>query len=140
MQTLPQGFSIGADIECFLQSKQTGKIVSAEGIVKGSKSIPFNFDPSDKWYATSLDNVMAEFCIPPSFNIEEFKKGIHRSTEYINTLDETLCSVFIPCTNMEQKYLETENAKLFGCERDLNCWTQEFNPKPVASGTLRTAG
>jgi len=137
-----KNYQIGADIECFLRDKTTGEIVSAEGIVKGTKHQPFNFDPSNKFYATSLDNVMAEHCIPPVTRSEDFVAGILKAKDYLEHLDERLCTAYIPCTRMDQKYLETQNAQLFGCEPDFNAWQWGMeNPRPTSAiSNLRTAG
>lgn len=132
---------IGADIEVFLQHRQTGEIVSAEGIIKGTKKEPFNFDKANKYYATSLDNVMAEFCIPPSNKAMEFYLGIQKALRYIeNAIPKELAPVPIPAAYVDEKYLQTENAKLFGCDPDFNAWTENENLPPGTATTLRTAG
>jgi len=137
---LPKGYTVGADIECFLQHKETGEIISAEGIIKGTKHEPFIFDDVSEFHATSLDNVMAEFCIPPCTTVDDFIGGIFHSKKYIESLDDKLCTAFIPCNLMDEKYLLTENSQTFGCEPDYNCWSGEVNPRPKSSGNLRTAG
>lgn len=138
---------IGADIEVFLQDRDTREIVSAEGWIKGSKHEPFQFDPSNKYYAVSLDNVASEFCIPPvplgDPNAKEaFVKHIARCLEYINqTIPETFCTVALPSAILDDRWLQTENAKLFGCEPDYNVWLRDINPKPCATNSnLRSAG
>lgn len=133
---------IGADIEAFLQNKKTGEIVSAEGIVQGSKKHPFVFDSSDKFFATSLDNVLAEHCIPPSVTREDFVTNILKAQHYLNSLDNDLCVASIPCAILDERYLQTENAKTFGCEPDFNAWDfGSINSRPECGvSNLRTAG
>jgi hypothetical protein len=133
---------IGADIEMFLKNKVTGEYVSAEGLIQGTKDEPFNFDKSNKYFATSLDNVSTEFCIPPAKTKAEFYANIAKSVGYINSiLPNDLCTVAEPAVNFDIKWLQTEQAKLFGCEPDYNAYTLRANCKPdAADETLRSAG
>lgn len=135
-------FKIGADIEAFLQDKETKEIVSAEGIVKGTKRNPFVFDETNKFFATSLDNVLAEHCIPPVTNVDDFVNNIMKSQLYLNSLDDRLCTAFLPSAHLDPKYLQTRNAQTFGCEPDYNAWNDGMpNDRPSAEDlTLRTAG
>lgn len=131
---------IGADIEMFLQNKK-GKIVSAEGYVKGTKYNPFVFDPENKYFSTSLDNVMAEFTIPPVDDRKNFIEYIKRGIGYINTINPDLKCIAQPAARLDWEYLKTENAQMFGCEPDMNAYTMWTNPRPKAEGkNLRTAG
>lgn len=133
---------IGADIEVFLQHKPTGEIVSAEGFVRGTKNKPYCFDKSNKYFATSLDNVLAEYCIPPAKTKSEFYRNIAKSMGYINTsIPKDFCTLAFPAANLHERFLRTENALLFGCEPDFNAYTQWVNPRPNAEEhTLRSAG
>jgi len=65
-------YMIGSDVEFFLKEKESNEIISAEGIVKGTKTEPYKFDENNPYYATSLDNVMAEGNIPPTTTPAEF--------------------------------------------------------------------
>lgn len=133
---------IGADIELFLQDRKSKEIVSAEGFIKGTKSDPFNWDPSNKYFATSLDNVEAEFCIPPVTSKKEFLKYIKRSVDYINsTIPKYLCTAAVPAAILDDRFLQTEQAKVFGCEPDYCVWTRTINEKEEGvNPNLRSAG
>lgn len=132
---------IGADIEVFLQNKDSGEIVSAEGLIQGTKIEPFRFDSSNHHFATSLDNVMAEFNIPPTNDKNLFVQYLNKSLNYINGyIPGYLTSVAIPSARLNPVYLETENAMMFGCDPDYNAWTGKENPRPEPNGNLRTAG
>lgn len=133
---------IGADIELFVRDEQTQEFVSAEPYIPGTKDKPFCFDKSSKYFAVSLDNVLAEFCIPPAKSKDEFYKSICRSVEYINQIiPKGMCTVATPSVVFDPKYLQTENAKLFGCEEDYNAYTGAANTKPCAADAcLRSAG
>lgn len=134
--------TIGADIELFLYNKVANEIASAEGFVKGTKDQPFVFDPTSKYFATSLDNVLMEFCIPPANNRDEFFAYISKSVNYINaSLPKEYCSLAVPAATLDPKYLQTEQAKVFGCEPDYNAYTGQANVKPYCEDpTLRSAG
>jgi hypothetical protein len=136
--------TIGADIEVFLRDKDTNEIVSAEGIIRGSKDVPFKFKDGNPFFATSLDNVMAEFCIPPVTNGKDFHNNIQEALGYINsTIPNNLVCYAYPSAYINEKYLQTENALLFGCEPDANAWKWgEMNPKPNTADaiTLRSCG
>lgn len=133
---------VGSDIELFLQDKDTKEIISAEGFIKGTKYEPFVFDEQNKYFATSLDNVLMEFCIPPAKTAEEFYNNITKSMDYINsTLPDDLCAAILPSANLESRWLTTPQAINFGCEPDFNAYTGYFNQRPHSKdNTLRSAG
>lgn len=134
--------TIGADIEMFLMDKVSKEIVSAEGYIRGTKNEPFNFDKSNKYFAISLDNVTSEFCIPPATTNVDWLANIKKSVDYINSIIPTnLMCVAQPAAILDEKYLQTENAKLFGCEPDFNAWLKMPNEKPSAENqNLRSCG
>jgi hypothetical protein len=134
--------TVGADIEVFLQDKDTNAIVSAEGIIKGAKHAPFKFLEGDDFFATSLDNVMAEFCIPPAKTANDFKEYISYAISWINGfIPKNLQTLASPAARVDGRFLQTENAKLFGCEPDFNAWEWgDQNEKPCPTGDLRSCG
>lgn len=133
---------IGADVEFFIRHTTTGEIVSAEPYIKGTKDNPFVFDNNNKYFATSLDNVLAEICIPPARTKEEFYNYLRKSINYVNsTLPKDYCTVAQPAHFFNEKYLQTENAQTFGCEPDFNAYTGRENAAPASSDkTLRSGG
>lgn len=139
---LIKDFLIGGDHEVFLKDKNTNEIVSAEGIIKGTKHDPFNFDETDRFACTSLDNVLAEYNIKPSKTKAEYYHAIQKALDYIkNFIPKNLEPIAIPAARLDSKYLQTENALLFGCERDYNAWTNQINDSPQAEdSSLRSAG
>lgn len=138
---LIENYLIGGDHEVFLQDKKTKEIVSAEGIIKGTKHEPFNFDEEDRFACTSLDNVLAEYNIAPARTPAEYYGAIEKALNYIrNTIPKNLEPVALPAARLKEKYLQTENAMLFGCEPDYNAWTNQVNDRPAADGNLRSAG
>lgn len=134
-------YLIGGDHEVFLQDKKTKEIVSAEGIIKGTKHEPFNFDKNDEFACTSLDNVLAEYNIAPAKTPAEYYAAIEKALNYIKkSIPKNLEPVALPAARLKKKYLKTENALLFGCEPDYNAWTNQVNERPEANGNLRSAG
>lgn len=134
--------TIGADVEVFLEDVQKEEIVSAEGIIKGTKNEPYVFDPQNKYFATSLDNVLAEFCIPPTKHEDEWVANLKKSVNYIQSiLPQNLGVKIAQSAVLNNKYLRTKNAQTFGCEPDYNAWTRDINQKPCATNKrLRSAG
>lgn len=135
--------TIGADIEVFLKDISSDEIVSAEGIIKGTKEHPFKFKPGNDYFGTSLDNVMAEFCIPPVVTGEDFHSNIQEALSFIKSdIPNTLDILAFPCMTVDEKYLQTDNAKMFGCDPDFNAWLfGNMNTKPeAANGNLRSCG
>lgn len=132
---------VGSDVEFFLQDRSTGEIVSAEGLVKGSKDDPFKFDENNDWFMTSLDNVAYEGNIPPARTADEFIAHFKKLRNYMEaSIPRTLKTLAKGSARLDWKYLETDNAKLYGCSPSQNAWTEmtEFvvaNPKSNLRGT-----
>lgn len=133
---------IGGDHEIFLRDKNTKEIISAEGIAKGTKQIPFNFDHTDPFACTSLDNILFEYNLAPAKTKSQYYRAIEKALKYIEkTIPEHLEIATIPAARVNEKYLQTENAKTLGCSPDFNCWTGMMNQRPEGEATnLRTGG
>ena len=131
--------TIGSDVEFFVSNGKD--IVSAEGLIRGTKSEPHRYDPDNAFFATQLDNVLAEGNIPPAKTADEF-------ITYLNSLRGTIDSM-LPAGHstvakaahvMDKKFM-TEHAKVFGCDPSQNAWTFEtVFPQPDPKSTLRSAG
>lgn len=114
---------LGTDPEFGLAVKKTGELVSAEGIIKGTKNDPFKFDEG---FSTCLDNVLAEGQVPPVKTPYQFYKQVQKLIDYINSsIPEDLEVVSIASGRYKKEYLQTDNAQRFGCESSLNTWTGE---------------
>lgn len=134
--------TVGADVEMFLQDEVTNEIISAEGFIQGSKDEPFKFDNNDPYYSTQLDNVLAEVTIPPVKSADDFAEALTKSINYVRgTLPQGISPVALACANLDEKYLMTEQAQLFGCEPDFNAYTRYINEKPWCEDfSMRSAG
>lgn len=136
-----KNFMIGGDHEVFLRDKNTGDIITAEGIIEGTKDEPFNFDKADPFACTSLDCVLAEYNIAPAKTKFEYYQGIQKALEYIQkNIPQNLEIAILPAARLNEKYLQSETAQRFGCSIDYNCWTRQPNQSPIPDGNLRSAG
>lgn len=136
-----QNATIGGDTEFMLQDKNTKEIVSAEGLIKGTKHEPFFFEKENPFFATSLDNVSAEISFPPCKDEGEYYIMMKHAMEFIqSTIPSNLILAPIASARLDPKYLQTENAQKFGCESSLSAWTmEEIRPQPTGD-TLRCNG
>jgi len=129
---------IGADPELFLEKNE--EIVSAEGLIGGTKHHPKYI--SEEGHAIQEDNVMIEFNIPASKTKEEFRTNINFVKDYLEALVRIQGGKlnFQAAAELDPKYLQTPQAKLFGCDPDLNVHLKDLNEPPMAGGRLRTCG
>ena len=137
--------TIGADPELFLINSKTGDVVSSIGIIPGEKGEPYRSDDMPEGYGLEIDNILAEFNIPPVRNKEDFIEAMDYMKKYIkkfikakNPELDILCKASM-MVNEDQ--LQSPEAKLFGCSVDYNAYTEAPNPKPQGERTnLRSAG
>ena len=135
-----QNYKIGSDFELFLFDKNKDEVINAKKYVKGTKKEPFNFDKSNQFWCTSLDNISMEGNIPPCSTGEEFSNSIQKVIDYMNsTLPENLCTIHTPAVYVNPKQLNTKESRTLGCEPTLNAYTEMENPMPDGHSTnLRT--
>ena len=137
--------TIGADPELFLINSKTGKVVSSIGIIPGKKGNPYRSKDMPEGYGLEIDNILAEFNIPPVMSKLEFINAITYMKDYIkkfikakNPDLDILCTASM---EVDKDQLQSPEAKLFGCSVDYNAYTEEPNPKPKGEATnLRSAG
>lgn len=134
-----KNITLGADPELFLE--KNGEIISAEGMIGGTKHEPKSI--GNKCFVQE-DNIMIEFNIGASSTLDEFKDGISYTLEYL----ETMCKLygkeyslnFSASSEINEKHLRTMQSKTFGCEADYNVYLKSSNKPPNSSGTLRSCG
>ncbi len=137
--------TFGADPELFIINEKTGKVVSAVGLIPGKKGKPYREKGMKKGFGIETDNILAEFNIPPTKDLDEFRKSILYMQDYIDKYAKAknpdlgiLCSASETVPDSE---LQSDQAKLFGCDVDYNVYTVDANPKPNGESTnLRSAG
>lgn len=130
---------VGADPEFFLKDKETGKFVSAHGMVEGTKDNPKVVDGG----AVQVDGMALEFNINPASDLKEFKGNI---TTVLAQLREMVPDqyefVFTPIADFGAEYIaeQPEEARRLGCTPDYNAWLGFVaNPAPNAEMPFRTA-
>lgn len=130
--------TLGSDPELFLS--KNGEIISAEGLVGGSKNEPLYI--TEKGHAIQEDNVMVEFNIPPSSNEEDFIKNINFVKSYLsNKFNKDGINLEIKASaTLDEKFLQTDQSKTFGCDPDFNVYLKEPNEPPKSGGNLRVCG
>lgn len=130
---------LGADPEFFLYDNIKETVISAEGLIGGTKKEPIPI--SDVGHCIQEDNVMAEFNIPPAIDAVSFSRDIQFVLDYVDDMVGDSISPYIkPSFELDSEYLQTTQSKLFGCEPDMNVWLRARNCKPSSKTNLRTCG
>lgn len=131
--------TVGCDPEMFLENDK-GNIVSAEGLIGGTKTEPRPI--SDKGHSVQEDNIMVEFNIPPSKTSDDFISNINFVKDYLNDYvgQYGLKLNYLASSLISKEYLNTKQAKTFGCEPDFNVYLQDINPSPKSNTQLRSCG
>lgn len=133
---------LGADPELFLRNS-AGKLVSAIGIVQGTKKNPLPIKELGKGFFMQQDNVLLEYNIPPAKSVGHWGEYHSKILKYLaNKMKEKgLVLSFEASNEMPDEELAAPEAHLFGCEADFNVWTLSVNPKPRAKNpNLRSGG
>ena len=136
--------TIGADPELFIINKKTGRVVSSIGLIPGVKGKPWVGDDMPSGFGLEIDNILAEFNIPPardkiSFvnSIEYMKNYIQRYVQEKNPNLDILCAA---SQKVPVDQLKSPEARLFGCSVDYNVYTESANPKPNGEKTNTRSG
>lgn len=127
---------VGADPEVF--AKKNGKLISAHGLVKGSKEHP-HVVPNG---AIQVDGMALEFNIDPSPTCDSFVKNILSVMKTLeDSLPQDVTLAVVPTAKFGSDYINSQPliAKELGCSSDLNAYTGLDNEKPNASVPFRTA-
>lgn len=64
--------TLGADPELFLIDTETNKIISSIGLIPGKKGHPWKKRSWPKGFGLEIDNILAEYNIPPCTSKEEW--------------------------------------------------------------------
>lgn len=132
-------FKIGCDPELFLIDTETGKFVSAHGMIPGTKHEPHAVE----YGAVQVDGMALEFNIDPVDNIKDWRRNINSVLGQLRGMvDKRYEFAFVPVANFGKEYIESQpdEAKMLGCDPDFNAWKDgEANVKPDGSMGIRTA-
>ena len=134
-----ENVTIGTDVEFFV-ADDTGEIVSAEGFIRGSKDNPYKFVEDNPYFATQLDNVLAEGNIPPCTNRDEWHDNILFLRNAIQQqLPKGYRTVACASAELHERFL-TFQAQRFGCDPSYNVWTGKVIPVSPTKRFIRSAG
>lgn len=129
-----ENITIGADPELFIINSKTGKVVSSIGLIPGVKGKPYRSKDMPEGFGLEIDNILAEFNIPPVNKEVDFIDAINYMKNYIrdyvkakNPDLDILCKASM---TVDDDQLQSPEAKLFGCSVDYNAYTESPNPKP----------
>lgn len=138
MSKIITNVTLGCDPEVFLE--KDGVIISAVGKIGGTKAEPKPI--SDNGHAVQEDNVAIEWNIPPSKNVDEFLENNNLVKNYLDAITTAMgCNLnFSASAELSDKELDSDQARLFGCEPDFNAYTRSMNNPPEAGGNLRSCG
>lgn len=131
--------TLGCDPELFLEDNK-GNIVSAEGLIGGTKHAPRVF--TEEGHSVQEDNIMVEFNIPPSKTSDEFIENINLVKDYLKDYvsQYDLKLNYLASSIISKEYLNTKQAKTFGCEPDFNVYLRDLNCSPNSNTQLRSCG
>lgn len=131
-------YTLGSDPELFIINSKTGKVVSSVGLIPGVKDDPYKADDMPDGFGIEIDNILAEFNIPPCYSLQEWITNIEYMKNYIREFVKRINPDYdIKCSAYEEvdaDQLQSEEAQLFGCDPDYNAYTLRTNPKPEAAG------
>jgi hypothetical protein len=131
-------FTLGSDPELMLRDIN-GNLVSAIGIINGTKKNPFPLEEGMAQY----DNVNAEFGIDPA---ESEDVWVGRHGRVMRQLDELIGKdLHLSCTasaDFPKSQLQCDEAKRFACDPDFDPYDVMPNviPPSASEGTLRSCG
>ena len=145
MSTKINNYLIGSDPELFIVDTAKQKIISSIGIIPGEKGAAYKPADLPEGFGLQIDNILAEFNIPPTNEVDDFVTSIEVMKDWIrgflkskNPNYDILCKA---SALIDEDQLQSDEAKLFGCSPDFNAWTICQNPRPEGDSTnLRTTG
>lgn len=137
--------TIGADPEVFIVDTTNDKVISSIGIIPGTKGDPYLIPELGKGYGIEIDNILAEYNIPPARDMDEFSGSIKTMLDYLDKYVKKVNPNYtVKCEAsrmVDDDQLQSDEAKLFGCSVDYNVYSMGPNPKPKGETTnLRSAG
>lgn len=125
---------IGADPEIFVS--RDGKLVSAHGLIKGSKHDPLKVNRG----AVQVDGMALEFNIDAADSEQAWMDNINGVMEILASMVPAYKLECIPTAHFGLEYIraQPEEAKELGCDPDYNAYTVDVNPRPNGETDFRT--
>lgn len=134
--------ALGSDPELFLRN-QEGKVISAIGLVGGTKKRPRPIKELGKGYTVQEDNVLLEYNTPPAKTQPKWVEYQRTMLQYLNKMvgDKHLALAPIASHSMDPEQMKDPRAWVFGCDPDYDVWNKCWNKPPKAEDPLlRSAG
>ena len=137
--------TIGADPELFIINTKTGEVVSSIGLIPGFKGDPWTGGGLTEGFGLEIDNILAEFNIPPVTTEHDFVHNIEFMKNFIDAFvkekDPDLVILCKASMHVGWDQLQSPEAREFGCSPDYNAYSLEENEKPQGEITnLRSSG
>ena len=135
---------LGSDPELFIINEQTGEVVSSIGLIPGEKGKPWTEGLSEG-YGLEIDNILAEFNIPPCKTKDEWLHHMNFMKDFIvdfvKKVNPDYNIMHKASAHVDPKILDNPIAQLFGCSVSYNAYTEMPNPCPEGASTnLRSSG
>ena len=131
--------TLGSDVEMGVLDEK-GTLVDVTGLIGGTKKKPVWFDT----YNLQEDNVNVEYAINPCESLAEWKRYHGMAMEgVLASLPKDYGVLITASNNYDDEELQSEEAKVFGCDQDYSAWTGGSpiqKPPPERIGNFRTCG
>lgn len=126
---------LGTDPELWVAKE--GKIVSAYGLIGGTKEAPIKVQQG----AVQVDGLALEFNTDPAANKEQFISNIDTVMGILASMVPDYQLVIQPVAHFGEAYIKAqpEKAKELGCSPDYDAWKMDVNPRPNGDRPFRTA-
>lgn len=126
-------FTIGTDSECFLRSKDSGRLVSAIPFINGTKHEPQPLPGGN----IQRDNVAMEVATDPASDLAQFVGNVGSVLKNARCVIPKLYEIdAVPSANFPEDQLDHPEALQFGCDADYDAYKVRENDKPVLKNPL----
>lgn len=129
-------FLIGCDPEVFVRDAVTGLLVSAHGLVAGTKKKPLKVERG----AVQVDGMALEINITPAATREEFVRNVRSVYDTLAVMVPRHKLVVQPVAVFDEAYFKScpDSCKELGCDPDYDAYTGNANERPATTEPFRT--
>lgn len=129
---------IGSDPEFFVRRADTNELVSAYGMIEGTKAKPVPMGPGH----AQVDGMALEINVPPAKTAKEFTDNFNGVMDALKKeVGPNYVFDFSPVAHFGAEVIAAQPlvARELGCEPDFSAYTGKANPRPNADTPFRTA-